>query len=410
MFPEARNLGTETQSQLPDRRKQNTYEGGRMKELTGTFIRMVLLAFLLFGCSSGGGGGETGAGTETGAGAGTETGTGDTANVTDSPAQIKTVSITDTKVRKIDNDDIATYDTSYTTTQGTINIPETDHYYTKYIVDIPGNPLYGILLTKCVRNSTFSDGSSTSTDDFYGYDNNGNLIHYMTTPKGIYTNKNYPSLGDLFIPSVIQIGYTFSNRSIYTKFNDVDYIGDKSFTVVDKEFITVPYGKIESYKVNYKGSFTQTPVPSMFVSHLNYTGTAWYHPQLGIIKVIEKGEFGPLSNKYTFTKSLRSINWLTETYRVSTDPDAFSGLYITVRTGTNVLFNGSIWSRAYNGGTLTYSWELTPPTGSSAVLADKTTPTPSLLTDISGDYWVSLVVNDGNKNSPVDWVKITATN
>lgn len=64
-----------------------------------------------------------------------------------------------------------------------------------------------------------------------------------------------------------------------------------------------------------------------------------------------------------------------------------------------------------NGDPLTYSWTLVSrPEGSSATLDQPESATPTLFTDIVGDYLIQLVVNDGEYNSTADFVTITAVN
>jgi hypothetical protein len=61
-----------------------------------------------------------------------------------------------------------------------------------------------------------------------------------------------------------------------------------------------------------------------------------------------------------------------------------------------------------DGDTLTYSWVLSAPTGSSAALTSSTESQPSFLADISGTYVASLIVNDGKVNSVVSTTRVTA--
>ena len=78
--------------------------------------------------------------------------------------------------------------------------------------------------------------------------------------------------------------------------------------------------------------------------------------------------------------------------------------------GSIVTLNGSLSSDA-NGDPLTYSWSLTPAPGSTAVLANPTSATPSFTVDRAGDYTAQLIVNDGTVDSTLpDTVLITTSN
>jgi hypothetical protein len=61
-----------------------------------------------------------------------------------------------------------------------------------------------------------------------------------------------------------------------------------------------------------------------------------------------------------------------------------------------------------NGDPLTYSWSLTPPAGSAAVLSSTTSVSPTFTVDLPGDYVVELIVNDGTVDSLPDSVTVTS--
>ena len=64
-----------------------------------------------------------------------------------------------------------------------------------------------------------------------------------------------------------------------------------------------------------------------------------------------------------------------------------------------------------DGDVLTYAWSLiSAPAGSTAVLSDGTTVSPSVVTDVAGTYVVQLVVNDGTEDSAPDTVSISTSN
>ena len=63
------------------------------------------------------------------------------------------------------------------------------------------------------------------------------------------------------------------------------------------------------------------------------------------------------------------------------------------------------------GDPLSFAWALTTrPTGSSAVLGNATTASPTFVADVAGEYVAQLIVNDGNEDSAPDTVVISTTN
>jgi len=91
----------------------------------------------------------------------------------------------------------------------------------------------------------------------------------------------------------------------------------------------------------------------------------------------------------------------------NTAPVADAGMDQDVITGDPVTLDGSGSSDA-DGDPLSYSWTLTVPEGSMAMLSDATIDTPSFTADVDGDYVAELVVNDGMVDSPADSVTVTA--
>ncbi|MCI5145478.1 MAG: hypothetical protein D3923_08075 [Candidatus Electrothrix sp. AR3] len=93
-------------------------------------------------------------------------------------------------------------------------------------------------------------------------------------------------------------------------------------------------------------------------------------------------------------------------------PVANSGLDQSIRAGESVDLDGSA---SYDDNTpqnlLSYSWEITEkPEGSTVVLENSTSLTPTLATDVAGTYIVRLTVTDAGGLSHTDEVQISTDN
>ncbi len=98
--------------------------------------------------------------------------------------------------------------------------------------------------------------------------------------------------------------------------------------------------------------------------------------------------------------------WTFSGLPANTAPIADAGPDQTVTEGQTVTLNGA-GSSDGDGDPLTFSWSLTTPVGSAAVLSDPTAVMPTFVADISGTFEASLVVNDGIDPSVPDSVVIT---
>jgi hypothetical protein len=93
----------------------------------------------------------------------------------------------------------------------------------------------------------------------------------------------------------------------------------------------------------------------------------------------------------------------------NTPPVANAGVTQNVTTGTLVTLDGSA-SRDANNESLTYLWQMTAvPAGSLAALSSTTSAKPTFTADVTGNYTVSLVVNDGKASSQTSVVSIYAS-
>ena len=93
-------------------------------------------------------------------------------------------------------------------------------------------------------------------------------------------------------------------------------------------------------------------------------------------------------------------------------PTADAGVDQAIRAGDTVNLSGSGFDDNTDPENLEYSWSFSSvPGGSTAVLADATTATPSFTADLVGTYVVDLVINDeGELLSAVDSVEVSTLN
>ena len=106
-------------------------------------------------------------------------------------------------------------------------------------------------------------------------------------------------------------------------------------------------------------------------------------------------------------------NSVPDTVSVSTlnvAPVANAGSDQAVLVGEIVTLDGSQSTDA-DGDLLTFNWSLTNmPPGSTAVLDDSTSVSPSFVVDVAGVYNLSLLVNDGTVDSQPDTINISTVN
>ena len=89
-------------------------------------------------------------------------------------------------------------------------------------------------------------------------------------------------------------------------------------------------------------------------------------------------------------------------------PTANAGQDTSVLVNNEVTLDGSL-SVDVNNDFLVYQWSFTSvPNGSSTVLRNELTISPSFTPDVVGEYLISLIVNDGDVDSEVDIVVVTA--
>ena len=89
-------------------------------------------------------------------------------------------------------------------------------------------------------------------------------------------------------------------------------------------------------------------------------------------------------------------------------PIANAGMDQHVYINDSVTLDGSASTDA-DGDTLTYSWSLQKPAGSSSILSDSSLMKPTFTPDIAGTYIVTLKVSDGKTDSASDQASIIVT-
>jgi RHS repeat-associated protein len=108
-----------------------------------------------------------------------------------------------------------------------------------------------------------------------------------------------------------------------------------------------------------------------------------------------------------------SVDSAPDTVTVTTTnsvPVANAGADRTVPVGTTQTLDGSLSTDA-DGDPLTFSWALTSrPAGSTTVLQNATSVSPSFIVDLPGMYVVQLIVNDGIADSAPDTAMISTIN
>lgn len=105
-------------------------------------------------------------------------------------------------------------------------------------------------------------------------------------------------------------------------------------------------------------------------------------------------------------ESVRFLLLLEESSETSTPPVADAGPDQSAYINNTITLDGGR-SSDQDGDVLVYNWSLISiPTGSSTILLDSSSVTPSFTPDLAGNYEVQLIVNDGKSNSTPDLVTI----
>jgi len=170
-----------------------------------------------------------------------------------------------------------------------------------------------------------TNGISTSTNDYYYYyDIYGNLVHYINN--NYYVNSDNPSAGAIELPSQFVPGYSWVNDSISLKWEGHIHKGTATYTIIKKETVSVPYGRIEAYQMNISSNLSYTPtmtinggdpIPTYGRSSLFINSTIWIHPTIAFIKTVEN----VLYQRYGISKYYLHTSELVSTTISQESPD-----------------------------------------------------------------------------------------
>lgn len=121
------------------------------------------------------------------------------------------------------------------------------------------------------------------------------------------------------------------------------------------------------------------------------------------------------SDTFTFRHDRSyAFSWSNLSWNISFElagnqpPVANAGQDQDVTVGSLVTLDGRNSSDP-DGDIISYRWVMTPPSGSGASLINPTSVMPTFTPDVSGEYRISLTVNDGQADSAPDEVIIIAT-
>lgn len=153
--------------------------------------------------------------------------------------------------------------------------------------------------------------------------------------------------------------------------------------------------------LNFKWSFVERPAASLAALSASTVAQPSFAPDLPGLYTLQ------LVVSDGRSESVPVVVGVTAS-PVNAAPIAIAGTNRSVTTGLTVNLDGSASTDADHD-PLTYKWSfVTKPPNSAAVLAGANTLQPSFLAALSGNYQISLIVNDGKVDSPPSMVTITA--
>jgi fibro-slime domain-containing protein len=262
---------------------------------------------------------------------------------------------------------------------------------------------------------------AVSLDGSASYDPEGNTLSYdwqlVTLPDGSAASlTNASAVNPIFNPDIV------GNYVVQLIVNDslLDSAPDQITITVSNEINNAPVADAgDDQMITMGGTYTLDGSGSSDVDGDSLT-YQWTVISPSGITLSDSSVVRPTINISQF--GTYTVELIVNDGLVDSDPDtvilsfdnvkpvANAGPDQSVSAGTTVILDGSE-STDMNGDTLTYQWILiSRPETSTATLSNANTVSPTIVTDVLGEYEVQLIVNDGLINSDPDTVVITSPN
>jgi hypothetical protein len=251
--------------------------------------------------------------------------------------------------------------------------------------DADGNTLtYRWSLTSVPSGSTAVLSSTTAVKPTFTADLAGTYIAQLIVNDG-------------FVDSAASTVTITSNQPLQptAKAGDNQTVAKGALVTLDGSKSSDPQG----LPLTFKWSLTSKPVGSTAVLSNTAIANPTFTADLGGTYVAQLIVNDGVLDSQPSSVTIKTTN---------TQPVANAGVNRFVATGATVALDGT-GSHDADNDPLTFSWTFTSrPPGSSAVLVNANTATPTFTADVAGTYVVQLIVNDGLQDSLPSTVSITA--
>jgi len=234
------------------------------------------------------------------------------------------------------------------------------------------NSYYGIYLYDNCNNNILTDNSTTwnHSHGIYLYNSSGNTLIGNTA------SRNYPGIYFYYnCNDNVLTGNTTSNNyyGIYFNYNC------NNNEIYHNNFID---NQTHAYVYSSSGNVFSLTMPTGG----NYW-SGWTTPNADGDAFVD--------NPYVFTSGQDALPWVRQNAWTNLPPTADAGPDQISHPRETVTLDGSGSSDPEEDYPLAYSWQFTSkPEGSTAVLSDADTISPSFTVDMLGDYYIELVVTD----------------